>query len=243
MGIRPQRQAGLFSVGLATRLGRLTGDQMREVAALARECGDGSVRFSNNQNVLLLGVPESKVAEVVKRANNALLPAEADVWQRNFVACTGSQFCNLAITATKLDPGTPSPAEAALSALQTKLAHFQHFVRINYNGCPNACGQHWIADIGLQGVLLRSQDGGEQTEGALLTVAGSLGPDPMFGRNSGVRLALTAVPDALVNLFGAFEAQADSAEADLHNWLKGLDSEQFRTHLGVATSVESGDAS
>jgi len=235
MGVWPQRQPGRHYIGLASRLGRLTAEQMRVIARLARDFGDGSVRLTNNQNVILLGVPTAKVDEVLRQAGNALLPADGDIWQRNVVACTGSQFCNLAITATKLDPGADSPAERLLSTLQASLGHFKPFVRINYNGCPNACGQHWIADVGLQGVLMKGADG-QEIEGALLTVGGGLGRQSGFGRQTGIRLPLTEVPAALVNLFEAFERQAGAAEDDFHSFVSGLGNEQLRQHLGLAAT-------
>ncbi len=231
LGVHPQRQEGYHYVGLATRLGRVTTDQVREVAALARELGDGTARFTNNQNIILTGVATAKVDEVTRRAGNVLLPADEDIWQRNFVACTGSQFCNLAVTSTKDAPGVDSPAELALRKLQSDLAHFQRFVRINYNGCPNSCGQHWIADVGLQGVLMKTESG-EQVEGALVTIGGGLGRESGFGRNIGVRLPLTEVPAALVRVFTAYDQQATEDEPfrsfaqrvgdeELTGWLTG----------------------
>ena len=232
LGIRPQRQAGLHYVGLATRLGRITAEQMRVVASLAREFGDGTVRFTNNQNIIVLGVPTAKVDEVVRLANNALLPPDGDIWQRNFVACTGAQFCNLAITETKRAPGEDSPAEQMLSTLQSRLAHFEHFVRINYNGCPNACGQHWIADIGLQGVKFKDTTG-ISVDGVLLTVGGGLGKTSRFARSTGIKLPLTSVADQLVGLFTAFEAQAAEAEDDFGEWIAARADDELRHLLGA----------
>lgn len=211
LGIFPQRQEGYSYVGLATRFGRLTASQMNEAADLAAEYGDGTARFTNNQNIILTGIKNHSVDEVVRRGGNALLPAEGTVWQRSFVVCTGAQFCNLAITDTKNAPGEDSPAEQALAKLQEKLGHFGEFIRINYNGCPNSCGQHWIADVGLQGVLMKN-DAGEQVEGALVTLGGGLGKESGFGRNISCRLPLTEVPDALVRLFSAYEADGTDDE-------------------------------
>ncbi|MCC7493801.1 MAG: hypothetical protein IT204_15705 [Fimbriimonadaceae bacterium] len=207
LGIHAQPQDGLHYLGLATRLGRITATQLREVADLAATHGDSTVRLTHNQNLILSGVPTAQVDAVARRAADVLLPADADVWQRNFVACTGAQFCNLAVTATKEAPGDPSPAEDALRRLQQELAGFRRFVRINYNGCPNSCGQHWVADIGLQGVLLKDP-AGEPVEGALVTIGGQLGSASAFGRNIAVRLPLTAIPDALVRVFGYYDQHA-----------------------------------
>jgi sulfite reductase beta subunit-like hemoprotein len=229
MGVHAQRQPGFYYVGLASRLGRLTGEQMRVVAHLARTYGDGNIRFTNNQNVVVTGVAEAHVPELVRQAANALLPTDADVWQRNFVACTGAQFCNLAVTDTKLDPGQPSPAEEALTTLQQRLGHFKHFVRINYNGCPNSCGQHWVADVGLQGVLMKGPNR-EEIQGALVTVGGGLGQQSGFGRNTGIRLPLTDVPDALVRLFTAFEHHAETDE-DFHGFVTRTSDEALRGWL------------
>lgn len=234
LGIHPQRQAGLHYLGLATRFGRLTAEQMRTVAALAQAHGDSTVRLTNSQNLIVAGVPASQVDEVARQAGNALLPADATIWQRNFVACTGAQFCNLAITQTKDAPGVDSPAEQALRALEHDLAHFQRFVRISYNGCPNSCGQHWIADVGLQGVLMKGADG-EQVPGALVTVGGGLGREATFGHSLGVRLPLSAVPEALVRLFGAYEQEA-LADESFRGWCQRTGDEQLGHYLTGATS-------
>lgn len=234
VGIFPQRQEGYHYVGLAVRLGRLTAEQMRLVAALAREHGDGTIRFTNSQNLILTGVKTAAVDTVTRLAGNALLPADGDVWQRSFVACTGAQFCNLAVTATKDAPGVDSPAELALRRLQERLAGFGEYIRINYNGCPNSCGQHWIADVGLQGVLLRQPDG-SQVEGALVTIGGGLGRESGFGRNIGCRIPLTEVPDALVRLFEAY-LEHGTTDENFRAFCQRTGDEELRGYLLGATN-------
>ncbi|MBI2303096.1 MAG: nitrite/sulfite reductase [Armatimonadetes bacterium] len=229
VGVFAQKQEGLNYVGLTVRLGRLTAEQMRTLARLSREFGDGTVRTTNSQNAILTGVPTARVDELARQAGNALMPADGDVWQRTFMACTGAQFCNLAVTATKETPGEPSPAESALGALQERLGHFSEFIRINFNGCPNSCGQHWVADVGLQGVLMKGA-GGEQVEGALVTIGGGLGRESGFGRNIGCRLPLTDVADALVRLFSAYQ-ELGGEDENFRGWALRTPDAELAAHM------------
>jgi sulfite reductase (ferredoxin) len=114
------------------------------------------------------------------------------------VSCTGSEFCKLALTETR-------QFSIRLAAeLERRLPGFDERLRIHVTGCPNSCGQHWIADVGLQGVLL-DRDGG-QVEGFDLFCGGGVGAGAQFGRRVRVRVTAAEAPDALERLCRAFEA-------------------------------------
>ncbi|HWP34357.1 MAG TPA: precorrin-3B synthase, partial [Thermodesulfobacteriota bacterium] len=143
-----QKQPGRFAVGVAVPMGRLTWAQMEGLAVLARRYGDGTLRTATDQNLLLPNVP----GEARERLGHELaalgLAFEADSLTRHTVACTGKQFCNLAVTETK------GHAFRLVEELRRRRVEC-YGIRIAMSGCPNACAQHHTADIGLKGVKVR----------------------------------------------------------------------------------------
>ena len=143
--VRPQKQAGYAIVSVTVPQGNLTGAQMRGLAELAEQAGDGSLRFSMNQNVVLAWVP----AGAVKRVYGALVglglaDAGADEVS-DVITCPGAYSCNLALTKTM------GLGAALAPVLAKETDAIVRRLRINSSGCPNACGQHWIGDIGFYG--------------------------------------------------------------------------------------------
>ncbi|MDQ3813076.1 MAG: nitrite/sulfite reductase, partial [Armatimonadota bacterium] len=146
IGVHRQPQEGLSFIGVPVVAGRITSDQIDEVTNLAEEFGSGEVRLTVMQNLYLINIPNEKVDAVVERLNAAGLPIETSPIRRGVVACTGIEFCNLAVTETK------QRAKNIVHLLDEGVKWSEsEFFRINVNGCPNSCGQHWIADVGLQG--------------------------------------------------------------------------------------------
>ncbi|MBI3636255.1 MAG: precorrin-3B synthase, partial [Candidatus Rokubacteria bacterium] len=148
VGWFPQKQAGRWSVGVAVPMGRLTWQQLEGLAVLARKYGDGTLRTAMDQNIVLPNV-SGGAREPLGRDLAALrLAFEADSLTRNTVACTGKQFCSLAVTESK-GYGFQLVEELRRRRIQT------YGIRIALSGCPNACAQHLTADIGLKGVKIR----------------------------------------------------------------------------------------
>jgi sulfite reductase beta subunit-like hemoprotein len=142
---RPQKQGGFAMVTVKVPQGNLTGDQMRGVAELADRAGDGSLRFTMNQNIVLAYVPHGALSRVYG-ALKALGLAESGANEiSDVITCPGAYSCNLALTKT-MGLGA---ALAPLLARETDPDVRR--LRINSSGCPNSCGQHWIADIGFYG--------------------------------------------------------------------------------------------
>ncbi len=149
VGIHPQRQPGRCYVGLPVVRGRLTAEQLRRIADLAEDFGSGQLRTTTMQNLLVLDVPRERTSRLAREAEALGFPLDASPFRRGTVACTGSEFCKLALTETK------GFARHLVEELEARLPGFDRHVRLNVTGCPNSCGQHWIADIGIEGKKLK----------------------------------------------------------------------------------------
>ncbi|MCG0238776.1 MAG: precorrin-3B synthase [Firmicutes bacterium] len=228
VGIHPQRQPGMVYVGLATTTGRVTPAQLRAVADLAAEYGDGQIRLTPTQNIVILNVPSHRAAAVAERAAALGLPADASPFRRCTVSCTGAQFCKLAIVETK-EFGAWLVAE-----MERRLPGFGEQVKLHVTGCPNSCGQHWIADIGLLGVKVK--DGAQQVDGFEIFVGGGLGADPGFGRRTGLRVPAHRVPEALERILRRAQAERRPGES-LKDVLRRTSDDALRTWVSSEPST------
>ncbi|MGQ0538938.1 MAG: nitrite/sulfite reductase [Gemmatimonadaceae bacterium] len=196
VGIHAQKQQGLYYAGFSVLSGRITPEQLRRIAALAERYGDGTVRTTVMQNLLVLNVPEASVNALLSDARAVGVPLEGSTFQRGVLSCTGSEFCKLAITETKRF------SIALARELEARLPALADDIKLNVTGCPNSCGQHWIADIGLQGVLINS--GGESVEGFDFFVGGGSGAESGLARRLGFRAPASGCADALERLLNVF---------------------------------------
>jgi ferredoxin-nitrite reductase len=143
-----QKQAGLWALGVAIPLGRLTHEQLAGLADLADRQGDGTLRTAYDQGVVVPNIAAGRRAAAVRALNRVGLEHQADSITRNLIACTGRQFCNIAVSETK---GHGFALMDALRARGVRLAG----IKINMSGCPSACAQTYTGDIGLKGVRVR----------------------------------------------------------------------------------------
>ncbi|MDB4877398.1 MAG: nitrite/sulfite reductase hemoprotein beta-component ferrodoxin domain protein [Gemmatimonadetes bacterium] len=204
VGVHAQKQKGLAYAGYSVVSGRVAPHQLRQFAQLADQFGDGSLRLTATQNIVLLNIPESRVAELHASSAAVGVPLDGSPFQRGTLSCTGSEYCKLAITETK------QFSIRLAGDLENRLPGFNETIKLHVTGCPNACGQHWIADVGLQGVLLK--EGDEQVEGFDFFVGGGLGAESRFAERVGYRTTAAKVPDALERLFNAFTAESFADE-------------------------------
>jgi sulfite reductase (ferredoxin) len=200
VGLHPQRQAGLHYAGFSVVSGRISPEQLRHIANLADEFGDGSLRLSAMQNVIVPNIPSARVDAFVDAASEIGVPLAGSPFQRGTLSCTGSEYCKLAITETK------KFSIRLAHELEDRLPGFTQSLKLYVTGCPNACGQHWIADIGLQGILLKQ--GTQQVEGFDFFVGGGLGKGSTVAHRVGYRAAADDVPDALERLFLEYQANS-----------------------------------
>ena len=186
VGVGEQKD-GLRYVGFAPKAGRIAGHQLRALAGLAQRYGKGRLRTTTQQKMLILDVPEKRVDELVAELDAIDLPVRASSWRRGAMACTGIEFCKLAIVETK------GRAVELYRYLERKLPGYEDEIRINVNGCPNSCARFQVADIGLMGCLVTERihvtdhDGNQveerrKVEAFLVHLGGHLGGDRAFGR-------------------------------------------------------------
>ncbi len=178
IGVHRQRD-GLWYVGVAPVAGRVSGPVLNAVADIAEAHGSGRVRLTPYQKLLVLDVHESKVDSLVAALGEVGLHAKPSAWRRGTMACTGIEFCKLAIVETK------ARAAELVAHLEDRLRELDTEITININGCPNACARTQVADIGLKGQLVPGP-GGALVEGFQVHLGGGLalaaGQDAGFGR-------------------------------------------------------------
>ena len=191
-GVHPQKQAGLFYVGACVLRGRIIPAQMRAAADLADSYGSGELRTTNTQNLVLINVPREKTQAVVQWLERGGLHVEASTFWRGAVACTGAEFCKLAITETK------SFTRWLVEELQERLPEFDQQLRLNVTGCPNSCGQHRLADVGLEGKKIKVN--GQMVDAYYFCIGGSVGEHAGFARPIGYRCAAEEAPEAIERL-------------------------------------------
>ena len=172
VGIFRQKDASLSYVGLAIPVGRVTSDQLKEIARLAEAYGTGEVRLTPDQNVVIPNVPDTKLGNLTAEPLLKVLRYDPSAIMGGLVSCTGIEFCNLAVIETK------ARALKLAQTLESKI-HDGKPVRIHWSGCPAGCGNHTVADIGLLGV--KAKVDGQTVDAVDVFVGGSSGPQPTQG--------------------------------------------------------------
>src|SRR5579872_6749976 len=201
-GVHAQRQAGLSYVGATVLRGRLTGEQLEAAAELSERFGTGELRATVSQNLLFINIPNAKVGELVRELGQIGLHVEATNFWRGTVACTGTEFCKLAITETK------GFARWLVGELEERVPQFDQQLRLNVTGCPNGCGQHWIADIGIEGKKVKLE--GKLQDAYYFCLGGAVGQFANVARPVGYRCAATQVPEAIERLLRHYLAGRNS---------------------------------
>jgi sulfite reductase (ferredoxin) len=222
VGIHRQKQEGLCYVGLSVLRGRMTAAQLSAVAALATRYGNGQLRTTVMQNLLVVNVPTSAAHELAQELESLGLPVQGSSFWRGAIACTGSEFCKLAITETK------GFTRWIVDELEERLPGFDQQLKLHVTGCPNSCGQHWIADIGMEGKKLKHQ--GKLEDAYYFCVGGSVGLHQQIARPVGFRCLATEVPDALERLLTAY-LQARNPGENLRAYFARSSDQQLREQL------------
>jgi sulfite reductase (ferredoxin) len=174
VGVFPQKD-GKFFVGVAPSVGRVSGTLLNQIADVVEAHGSTRVRTTPMQKLLVLDVEEDQVEPLIAALDELGLHARPSQFRRNTMACTGIEYCKLAIVETK------ERAERLVDDLAERIPDLDTPITINVNGCPNSCARIQTADIGLKGMLVLDDDG-EQVEGFQVHLGGALGLDAGFGR-------------------------------------------------------------
>nr|WP_307797256.1 nitrite/sulfite reductase [Actinomadura barringtoniae] len=203
VGIHPQ-QDGDFYVGFAPRVGRVNGNLLGVIGDLAERYGSGRVRTTVEQKMIILDVPEGNTEPLAAALAEHDLQVHPSTFRRQTMACTGIEFCKLAIVETK------QRAMDLMDELEKRLPDFDQPLTINVNGCPNACARIQVADIGLKGQLVVDENG-DQVEGFQIHLGGQVGAT--FGKKvRGLKTTSDGLTDYVERVVRAFDAQREEGE-------------------------------
>ncbi|MEO6830216.1 MAG: nitrite/sulfite reductase [Acidobacteriaceae bacterium] len=226
IGIHRQKQEGLSFVGASVLRGRVSGDQLHAVAELAEKFGTGDIRSTVMQNLLLINIPNAKANELTKELEDIGLRVEGSNFWRGAIACTGTEFCKLAITETK------GFTKRLVEDMEQRIPEFDQQIKLNVTGCPNSCGQHWIADIGIEGKKIK-QDG-KMVDAYYFCVGGSVGLHQRTARPVGYRCTATEVPNAMERLLRRYLVDRDAGE-NLRQYFARHSDAEIRDQLAGTT--------
>ncbi len=222
VGIHPQRQPGFSYVGASVLRGRMTGEQLEAAAELAERFGSGALRATVSQNLLFIDIPNNRAAELARELHDVGLEVEASSFWRGAIACTGTEFCKLAITETK------GFTRWLVDELEERLPEFDQQLKLHVTGCPNSCGQHWIADIGIEGKKIKHE--GKLTDAYYFCVGGAVGQHAAIARPVGYRCPAPLVPESIERLLRQYLADRNDGE-NLRAWFSRYPDEELRAHL------------
>jgi len=177
VGIHEQRD-GNYYVGVAPVAGRIAGTTLLKIADIAEAAGSNRIRLTPLQKILILDVPENKVNDVVNGLRALELESSPGEFHRNVIACTGIEYCKLAIVETKVT------AREVVKKLDEIFPTLDSPITVHVNGCPNSCARVQVADIGFKGQMVLDEESGEQVPGFQVHLGGRLGrgDDNDFGR-------------------------------------------------------------
>jgi sulfite reductase (ferredoxin) len=221
-GIHPQRNPELMYVGASVLRGRLSGEQLEAAAELAEKFGSGSLRATVSQNLVIVDVPRAKAGELVRELGQIGLHVEASQFWRGAVACTGTEFCKLAISETK------GFTRWLVEEMEERLPQFDQQLKLHVTGCPNSCGQHWIADIGLEGKKIKHE--GKLADAFYFCLGGSVGEYASISRPVGYRCPAPLVPEAIERLLRHYLAGREPEE-NLRSWFARHSNDELRAQL------------
>lgn len=234
VGITPQKQAGLSTVGASVMGGRLSGETLIALADLAEKYGDGNLRATIMQNIVIANVKNDYVRALIADLHALDLRVEVTPFWRGAIACTGTEFCKLAIAETK------AFSKWLTSEMEERLPGFDQQIKLHVTGCTNSCGQSWIADIGLEGKKIKKD--GKMVDAFYFCVGGAVGKHAAIARQIGYRAAAEDCPEAIERLLRGYLAVREPGE-DLRAYFARTSNDDLRAQLnGVAVLPVERDA-
>ncbi|HEY2556453.1 MAG TPA: nitrite/sulfite reductase [Diaminobutyricibacter sp.] len=226
IGVHRQKD-GAFYIGVTPIVGRISGSALTRLAEILEANGSQRLRTTPHQKLVLLDIPEDRVETVIAAVDEIGLSARPSAFRRSTIACTGLEFCKLAIVETK------AAAARAVGELEKRLASVElpAPISLHVNGCPNSCARIQTADIGLKGQLLPDGDGG-QTPGFQVHLGGGLASndraEPGLGRTiRGLKVTTTDLPDYVERLVLRFLHDRENEET-FAEWAHRADEEALK---------------
>jgi sulfite reductase (ferredoxin) len=205
VGVEPQLD-GLLAIGGTTKSGRTSGTELRALAELADRHGKGRVRMTAQQGVVVLDVPPAAKNVVIDEMEQLGFSVRPSAFARGTIACTGIEFCKLALIETKVR------AETLREEMERRLPGFNTPITINVNGCPNSCARFQVADIGFKGMVQKTPDG--DVEAFQVHLGGQMGSDAEFGRKfRGLKVTAEEAPDYIERVLRGFLERRKGDEA------------------------------
>jgi sulfite reductase (ferredoxin) len=219
VGVRPQKD-GRMSVGCSPRAGRATGHQLRLVADLTDGFGRGRLATTVQQQLVIMDVESGRADELVEELEDLDLQARPSAFRKGTMACTGIEFCKLAIGETK------GRAQWLTAELESRLPGFDEEIRIHVNGCPNSCARFQVADIGLMSAL-QSRPDGTRSDAFLVHLGGGMGDGAAFGRKvKGVKIFAEDAADYVELLLTRYRQRRADGDT-FGSYVAGLDADQL----------------
>ncbi|KRF11647.1 sulfite reductase [Nocardioides sp. Soil797] len=220
IGVHEQKD-GKFYIGAAPTVGRINGEILTSLGDLVEQYGVGGVRFTAYQKLVLIGVDGDKVEDVITALDRIGLRARPSHWRRSTMACTGIEFCKLAIVDTK------QRAHDLIDELERRFPDLDTPITVNVNGCPNSCARTQVADIGLKGQLVLDDDG-NQVEGFQVHLGGGIGFTAELGRKLRAhKVTSKGLDDYITNVVTAYLAQREQDET-FASWVARADEDSLR---------------
>ncbi len=218
IGVHPYPDgSGRYYIGLSINQGALSPEVLSGLADVSEFFGDGEVRLTSQQNLLLTGVGEQNLPEVLERLSLLGLTIAPGSFLSRTVSCTGKVFCRLALVETK------EFSKGLAETLHQKFGELSTPLNLHVTACPNDCGQQRISEIGLQGVSIKNENG-ESIDGFDLFLGGQTGSHKKFNQRTGVRLPEEQVAPVLLRIVGSYLAEKQDGQ-DFHSFIesKGMD--------------------
>jgi sulfite reductase beta subunit-like hemoprotein len=225
LGVHEQKQEGLHTIGVAVHLGLISGDQMIAIAGLAERIG-GDVRVTRQQNFVVANVPTSELDATLLELTRIGFPVEEHSLRGNSIACTGEPHCNFSVAETKTRLG------ALIENLDERFGDDIADLRLQLDGCPHSCAQHWIADLGFQGTTARDE-GGVRRQAYDIFLRGGLGPGAAIGRPLFRRVPTDELDSAVEGLISGWLDDRVEGES-FSEFTRRLDDDE----LGVLAGLE-----
>ncbi|MBN8986172.1 MAG: NirA family protein [Rhizobiales bacterium] len=221
IGVHPQMQAGLNWIGVVLPLGKLTCPQMRGLAKIAQDLGDGDIRLTVWQNLLISGVADANITLAMAAVDALGLATTASPIRAGLVACTGNAGCKFAASDTK------HHGDAIASWCETRVV-LDTPLNIHLTGCHHSCAQHYIGDIGLLAAKVATNDEGDTVEGYHLTTGGGFGPDAGIGQEVYRDIKAEDAPQVVERLLRAYLNNRASADETFVQFSRRHDAETLR---------------
>jgi ferredoxin-nitrite reductase len=222
VGVHPQKDEGVYYVGLNVPVGRMSGEQFEEAGRLAEEYGS-EIRLATDQNLIIAGVREERLDDLLAEPLLKRYSSNPGAFERGVVACTGNEFCRFAIVETKIR------ALEWAREMDRRVGELgQEAVRMHFSGCSASCAQPQIGDVGFRGETAKKKDA--IVEGVDIGLGGSLGKDAAFIDWVEGSKPADEVPDALLRVFERFEEERREGER-FHEWARRTRNEELRATL------------